>query len=273
MIRRWYLLELITKVIAAGGCAVALSGCFQVQNFGPVSGAKITVAPLRDQSKILYQGETWSPEVLKSLVGEEHWNGYDTATRLLMLGLVIVEVDNVDPAGLYLVTATGGNDADYDANQHEDSVYTPMVGSLHAVMTGAQLVSVGPIISPVTEIGYQWIKSTYEFIDDGSVMSELDHIATEFLDDVNADGQVDMADMLAFNRMFTESMYRWHSSRMDNLATMIAAGGTDLEIGEAACAAIDDPNAGHEHGGHHSDDEAASHMYNTDYMGCFHGDH
>jgi hypothetical protein len=190
-----------------------------------------------------------------------------------MLGVVDVDVEDIDPASLYLVTATGGNDSDYDANQREDAVYTPMSGSLHAVMTGEQLVSMGAIISPVTEMGYQWIKPTYEFIDDGSVVSDLDHIATDFLDDVNKDGQVDMADMLAFNRMFSENMYRWHSSRMDDLAIAIAHGSTALEIEHLAHDAIDGPISGHEHGGHHGDDEVDSHMDNSDYMGSFHGDY
>jgi hypothetical protein len=271
MFGRGKMFKQAVKAIFAVVCTASLSACFQVQNFGPVSGAHVTVAPLRDQSNILYQGETWSPEVLKTLIGEEGWNGHDAFSRLLMLGVVDVDVEGIDPAGLYLVTATGGNDTDYDADLREDAVYTPMSGSLHAVMTGEQLVSMGRIISPVTEIGYQWIKSTYEFIDDGSVVADLDHIATEFLDDVNKDGQIDMTDMLAFNRMFSENMYRWHSSRMDDLATAIAHGGTAMDVEELAHDAINGPNSEHEHCGHHGDDEVDSHSDNSDHMGPPHG--
>ena len=254
------------KVIAAGVCTASLGACFQVQNFGPVSDAQVTVAPLRDQSNILYEGKTWSAEALVALVGEQHWENYGARGRLLLLRQVSMNADNIDPGALYLVTANGGYNADLDGDLYEDAVHTPMLGTLHAIMPGEQLLTMESVVSPASEMGYQWIKSTYEFSDDLSVISELDHVAREFLDDVNGDGQVDMVDMLAFNRMLHEDMYRWHSSWMDELAAAIAAGGTDLEVEDIAHAAMDGGGGGHGPGGHHDDDEPDGHMGHGDEM-------
>jgi len=258
------------KAIAAGVCAASLSGCFQVQNFGPISGATVTVAPLRDQSNILYQGQAWTPGVVRSLVGDEAWSSYDAFIRIVMLGVISVEVANVDPHGLYLVTASGGEDADYDANQQEDTAYTPMGGALHAVMTGEQLINTGVIISPVSEMGWQWVRSSYQYMDDAEVVLDLDYVATEFMNDTNDDGVVDMLDLLLYNRMLNASTYRWDLSQLDDLCMATAGGESEDNVEFMAERAQTHMGDGH-HGPHGNDDndEDNNHFGSADYLGSF----
>lgn len=237
--------------------------------FGPAAGAEVTVAPLHDQANVIYEGTTWDSTYLSALFGAETWDGYDSLARLLVMGIVLPVVNEVDPAALYVVTASGGEDPDYDGNYIEDPASTPLGSTIHAVMTGEQLLAGNAFISPVTEIGYQWIKYNWEYHDDPTILSDLDYVATQFLTDANEDGTVDRKDMLSYNRMLAPAHYKWDMTYLDNLTVVMAGGGTDMEVEDAVYEAIDGRSYDHGGGSDNWNEPGNDHLEGADFLGSF----
>jgi uncharacterized protein (DUF885 family) len=187
------------------GVLFLLGGCFQAQLNGPVSGASITVSDLRDPAIVYPTVHADNREDLLALHGPEKWDGFGAVGRLWLLGVFRLNVAQLQDDRLYLVTASGGEDADVNLDAEEDDNYSPVLGNWRAIMTGAQLKSVGPKVTALTEAAYLWLQSDLATLSDTQVLYNLDLAARGVVADVNSDGEVGGLDLLSWSRLFDGS--------------------------------------------------------------------
>lgn len=195
-----------------------LGGCFQAQLYGPVSGAHITVTDLRDNSVIYAEVDASSAQSMTTQLGEDRWQGFGPVQRLWLLGIFVLDLAQLEDDRLYLVTATGGEDSDSDLDQEEDLAYTPVLGSWHAIMSGAQLKSAGPKVSALTDAAYRWLSEDIDGLSDAQLVVNLDRAAASMLSDVDKDGSVDADDLLRWSSLFDSDRLIADRAILDNIA-------------------------------------------------------
>ncbi|MBT4519614.1 MAG: DUF885 domain-containing protein, partial [Halieaceae bacterium] len=178
-----------------------LGGCFQVQLYGPISGANITITDLRDGTAVQAETTSWSLSSLLARFGAARWANFDGEQRLLLLGIFELELENLPDNKLFLVTAVGGEDTDIDLDGSEDGTYTEVKGQWHAIMSGAQLRRVGPKVSPLTELVYQWLAAELDQLTDAQILYNLEQAAGNLVSDVNGDNIVSGNDILFWSRL------------------------------------------------------------------------
>jgi uncharacterized protein (DUF885 family) len=207
------------------GLLAMLGGCFQAQLNGPVSGARITVSDLRNHSVIYAGVDASSAESMRTGFGDERWQGFGPVRRLWLLGIFQLDLSTLADDSLYLVTATGGEDSDNDRDREEDLSYTPVLGSWHAIMSGAQLKSVGPKVSALTEASWQWLSGDLDELSDSQVAANLDRAAASMISDVDKDGSVDVSDLLLWSRLFDSDGLIANQATLNNIAQSVVADG------------------------------------------------
>ncbi len=221
----------LIRMLGLGACLGLLSGCFQVQLMGPVGGARIKVTDLREPNTVLARTVSNSRAALLAQHGANKWENFGPVGRLFHLGVFHLDLNELDPDRLYLVTATGGKETDYDRDGKEDAPYTTVNGEWHAIMTGAQLQGRG-MISALTEAAYQWLLPHVDEMDDRQLLGNLDAFAQRVVDDVNDDGTVDYADVLRWSRLFDQDAYRGDQHSLDRLSLALVEGNTDVYEGQ-----------------------------------------
>ena len=215
------------RCLAAAGALLSLGGCFQAQLFGPVSAARISVSELRDTGAVHAATVTDAPANLVQQHGQAQWEAFGEERRLWFLGVFKLDIDQVYDDRLYLVTASAGRETDLDGDGREDGEYTPVSGSWRAIMTGAQLKSKGPKVSPLTEAVYQWLAPALPALDDWQVMHNLDRAAMALVKDVDGNLRVTGADLVHWSRLFDQDKLLADAGTLDAVARSVLEGGED----------------------------------------------
>jgi hypothetical protein len=219
----------LLRVIASVALPALLGGCFQAQLFGPVAGAEITVTDLRDGSVVETRVQANSLDSLLQSFGRETWDSFSPEGKLWLLGVFVLDLQQLPDDRLYLVTASGGDDADRDGDGQEDEAYTAVAGSWRAIMSGAQLKSAGPKVSPLTEALYLWLRGDLGDLTDRQVLHNLDLAAATMVTDVDKDGAVTGADLLHWSRLFDGDKLIADLATLNMITETLVAGTAEAE--------------------------------------------
>ncbi len=227
---------------------LSLSACFQVQLNGPVGGATLTLAEAAFPGQVLQTTTSKDEAALIAEHGTEAWARLGPTLQLLYLGTAEFDNSRLGDNTLYLVTASGGLDYDYDHDGVRDGAPTPIEGSWHMRVTGAQLKSHFAKLNLLTEADYQLADpSGGDFAFFGSCdrliviedcLSEIDlrgrdTNAMQLITDLNGDGRVTADDLIRWTRAGRETAYRWDTAALDQLADWVR---TASDIAEDAVA-------------------------------------
>jgi hypothetical protein len=209
-------------------------GCKQVELGGAVTNADVAI-DLLNQPGASYQlkHSTSESEAIETL-GLGPWLNFNMVQQSLWLGNFEVEDALVDPVRLYLVTASGGGDIDANHDGVMDRVKIEVLGTWHAIMPGSLLLSCIFRATALSEAAYQHVEDRIGYISDEELMEQLDQFAVRVVTDVNADGQVDYTDVLAWSRLFYANSVRVDISFIDQLADAIRTGAAEYIVEAAA---------------------------------------
>ena len=178
-----------------------LAGCLYVEVTGNVAGATVTVTPLRGGDPVIPEQVTTTVEDVISEHGRSKWNDWDGLVRLLFVGRVELDTDELEDDKYYLVTASGGLDMDWDVDGEIDSEGWPVEGEVHGIMTGAQLKKKNRRINLLTDAIYRLLLDELDDLDDDELGQRLDELASEAVVDINDNGRSDYADVLSWSQL------------------------------------------------------------------------
>ncbi|MGB5964247.1 MAG: PKD domain-containing protein, partial [Sulfurimonadaceae bacterium] len=118
---------------------------------------------------------------------------------------------SVTDNGLYLISATGGEDVDTDDDLNMDATPTSNFGTIHAIVSGANIKENGLKINILTELGYQVSKHLLLNAEDAlSALPKLDEAAQALLNiDMNNDSIIDHTDLHAWVPSFDKTALRF----------------------------------------------------------------
>jgi peptidyl-prolyl cis-trans isomerase A (cyclophilin A) len=207
--------------------ALSLSACFQTTLVGPTGHSSLTVTELRSGLIAIPATpatETWGPDNWAN--ARDDWDDYPPFLQLLLLGIApLVNTDGLDPAKLYLVTASGGSDHDPNATTTQpDPEPEPVQGSWHAIASGARIQAGDLKVSALTEAIYQQVIANLSIYNDDEVAAQLDAAAQLLVTDVDKNGVVDYNDALRWSRTVDASRYLGNLTALDQLANAIISG-------------------------------------------------
>ena len=211
---------------------VLLTGCMQAELGGPVPNASIAVTELRSgalaQDGLLAKDEA----TFVAENSQQKWDDLGDLARMIQLGNFDLESANFEPGTLYLVTATGGADMDFDGDRKEDAVYTPVEGSWHAIMPGKQLRRGGYMVSPITEALYQSVKDDIDQLSDEELLAQLDQNTQLILQDLDTNEGVDYLDALSWTVLQHKAKFLLDFADVRELAMALAQGKDQASIRE-----------------------------------------
>lgn len=203
---------------------LTLAGCFQASLNGPIIGATFTVAPLDQPGQILFSGTTSTPASEESRQGSDTWQSLPPVLQLAYLGNVEFTLD-VEPARLYLVTVTGGRDADNDGDLAIDDSSRPVAGEWHAIVTGAQLLLEFNNVTPLTEALYLSLVDSLDLLTASQIRDRLDTLAGRALAaDLNKDGKIDYEDALRWSGLYHSKKLKKEFGNLERLSLAIQEG-------------------------------------------------
>ncbi len=204
--------------------AVLLQGCLQTELGGPVVGASVSIVELRS-GKVVQSGLlTETTEQARSRFGVEQWLGFSPRLRMLFSGTLEVGKWKINDNSYYLVTARGGQDLDNSGTGEPTSSPRAVVGSWHAIMTGAQLRAPLVRVNVMTEAIYQSLAGDIENLSDSELGAKLDELAARVLGDVNADGKRNYNDALIWSNLTVDRPYQGDSLFRERMITAITEG-------------------------------------------------
>lgn len=204
------------------GCIVLplLSGCLQVELYGPVADSTVTISALRDNTEIAVL-RTENEAETEARYDAELWQKLDNFLRLVLAGAVEIPEELLEDDQLYLVTAQDGRDLDYDGNKLLDEPGVELLGKWHAIMTGAQLKLRVVRVNILTEAIYQSLIPQLEELSDAEVIAELDSLANVVVRDLNRDGDTNYIDVLNWSYIANADGYNGAEALLDRLAFAI----------------------------------------------------
>lgn len=220
--------------------SLLLAGCFHVELAGPVTDAKVVITDLRTGDIVQANLRSLDEAAYIAQTSQARWDKLGDIGRLIVLGNFFTDAEQYTNNTLYLVTVTGGLDMDANADLKEDSPYTPVVGSWHAIMRGDQLRTGKFVISPITESLYQSVKSDIAQLDDVSVRQRLNVNTRIILEDINEDGQVNYVDALTWSGLIHKDKYLLNFDLVEELSLAITRGASGSEIQTRALAVLED---------------------------------
>jgi len=217
-------MTMVLKMSLAASMLVLVTGCMQAELGGPVPNASIAVTELRSgalaQDGLLAKDEA----TFVAENSQQKWDELGDLARMIQLGNFDLEPANFEPGTLYLVTAIGGADMDFDGDRKEDAVYTPVEGSWHAIMPGKQLRRGGYMVSPITEALYQSVKDDIEQLSDEALLAQLDQNTRLILQDLDTNEGVDYLDALSWTILQHKAKFLLDFADVRELAMALAQG-------------------------------------------------
>ncbi|MEP5763774.1 MAG: hypothetical protein ABJ308_04240 [Halieaceae bacterium] len=214
-----------------------LSGCLHLQLFGSVGGATVTIAPILDRDNIVYQSTSTGVDSSIVIYGQETWDDWGPLLQMFFVGLLNTNQNtDLDDEELYLVIATGG--LDYDASDSDrllDATGTPVFGSFHAILTGAQIKGNLGKVSVLTEALYQAMDpATLDNHSKQWFIDELDLFSDRFVGDINGDGLINYEDVLSWSRIWNPEDHIGDRALLDQLSQAVINGESDQTLFDLA---------------------------------------
>lgn len=196
-----------------------LQGCLFVELYGPVTGATVTIAPLRGGDPLVENASSYSQEQTEAAFGAADWAELPEVEKLQFMGAVDLPRDDFEKRKYYLVTATGGLDYDYNTDQQRDGQGEPILGTWHAILRGSHLRGM-PRISVMTEAIYQYLLPDLDDMSDAELARALDEAAARVVHDINGDGVTNYKDVVRWSSTEFASEFRgeeflWQRLRED----------------------------------------------------------
>ncbi len=215
----------LCKLLMGCGLCLALAGCFQTSLTGTTGATTVTVAPLRTPGTLIGEEVVTRTEGdWITALGQETWTSYPRLVQLLFLGSSApFDTTDIDPAGLYLLTASGGEDYFSQATAIDPGEPEPVQGSWHAIVPGTRLLEGNLQISVLSEASYRQAVGRLAQLTDAQVIEQLDAAARLMVTDVDASGSVDHDDVLGWNPRLHGAKYRGDLAAVEALATAIRA--------------------------------------------------
>jgi hypothetical protein len=191
----------VLRVVLILLCVPLLNACLYVELTGSVSGAEVRVTELRSGKQIggVYTSTTLADEQQK--YGALEWNSFGPTLKLLLLGRTELPVEQFENDKLYLVTASGGVDMDWNDDGVMDDVGTPIDGELYGVYTGSQLKKKGVRLNILTDGIYRLVKGELGALNNTQLRQRLDELASETVGDLNKDGKSSYADAISWSQL------------------------------------------------------------------------
>ncbi len=212
--------------LIVAGLALLLSGCFQVQLNGPVGGATVTLAEWWTPEDILQTTVSKDETALIAEHGAEKWAGMGPKLKLMYLGAATFDTSVIDDETIYLVTATGGVDYDWDRDGVPDDSPTPVAGKLRAILPGSALKGELTRVNLITEAMHATVSTRYcPGCRDGAVITSLLNATSErVVSDISRDGEVTLKDALRWNSARHRTAYWGDQQTLDELAEAVRSG-------------------------------------------------
>ena len=203
---------------------LTLTACFHIQLNGSVGGGTLTVAPLRNPGNVLDSAVSWAPSDLLALWGQEKWDSHTPFVNLVFVGITPFEPEGLNPEALYVLTASGGQDFDPDAQLELSDNPKVVQGSWHMIASGKRISEGNLKVSALTEALYQQLAARLGEWSDDEVLARLNASAQLLVGDVDESGSVDYDDVLRWNRTLDGPFYRGDLAAVDALSDAITAG-------------------------------------------------
>ena len=141
-------------------------------------------------------------------------------------GLFAIPNDLIDDQGIYLISVSGGEDIDVDDDGVLDALRTTNSGTVHSIITGAQIKTGDFSVSIVTEVAYQ--NSLYLLatnVTHEALKNNIDVLARHLIkQDITEDGTIAAEDLLAWQPVSHQSALTHSYSRYRSLIDDIHAG-------------------------------------------------
>jgi peptidyl-prolyl cis-trans isomerase B (cyclophilin B) len=206
--------------------SLLLTACFHIQLHGSVGGGVVTIAPLRSPDNILATATSLLPADLIELWGQDLWDEWSPFTRMIFVG--ITELDKplpaLDPAALYVVSASGGEDYDPDNSSTLSDNPVAVQGSWHVIATGQRILDGNLKVSALTEALYRQQLTLLSTQTDAQIQSRLEASARLVVGDVDNSGSVNYDDVLRWNRSVDGGFLLGKLATVDALSDAITAG-------------------------------------------------
>ena len=214
----------IFRILTVIVLSLSMSACFQTILGGPTGDSTVSVSPLREPGNILAQTRTRVEADWIAELGQEPWDEGNPILKLLFLGTNPVDTDNLDPAALYLVTASGGIDYDPNVNGAISDSPVPVQGSWHVIATGQRIIDGNIEVSALTEALYRQVVGRLDALSDAQVLEQLDAASRLVVSDVIDSEAIDYEDALRWIRTVHADAFLGELAAVDELATAIRAG-------------------------------------------------
>lgn len=230
----WVIRSVLTAAIL-----LQLTGCFHVELAGPVPGAKIVITDLRTDAIAETNLRSSDEAAYTAQTSQSRYDKLTDIGHFIVLGNFFTDKTQYTNNALYLVTVTGGMDMDANNDLKEDSQYTPVKGSWHAIVQGQQLRTGKFVISPITESLYQSVKLDIDQLDDAALMQRLHQNTRTILDDVDEDEQVNYVDALTWSGLIHKDKYLLNFETVEKLSLAITQGASSAEVRSRALAVLE----------------------------------
>ena len=220
------MIKTFAKAAATLAASLLLTACFHIQLHGSVGGGVVTIAPLRSPDNILATATSLLPTDLIELWGQDVWDERSSFTRMIFVGVTTFDkpLPALDPAALYVVSASGGEDYDPDNNSTLSDNPVAVQGSWHVIATGQRILDGNLKVSALTEALYRQQLALLSTQTDAQIQSRLEASAELVVGDVDESGSVDYDDVLRWNRSVDGDFLLGKLATVDTLSDAITAG-------------------------------------------------
>lgn len=213
------------RVTLVAVTSLLLSACFQTQLNGSVGGAQVNISALRTPNQVLASQVSMGPAEWIVNRGQEGWDEWSPATRLLVVGTTLFksELPELEPDTLYLLQASGGEDYDPGHDGVLGDNPSAVQGRWHVIATGQRITEGNLKISALTEALYRQQLPLLDQLSDAQIMDRLNAAATLVVGDADDSGTVDYDDVLRWNRTVDEAFFLGDVTAVDALSDGITA--------------------------------------------------
>ena len=230
------MIKIFAKVATILGMSLLLVGCFHIQLHGSVGGGEVTIAPLRSPDNVLATATSALPADLIEQWSQGLWDEWPSLLRLLLVGVTTFDkpLPPLDPAALYVVSASGGEDYDPDNSLSLTDNPLAVQGSWHVIATGQRILDGNLKVSALTEALYRQQLAVLSTQTDAQIQSRLEASAELVVGDVDKSGSVDYDDVVRWHRGLDGKFLLGKLAAVDALSDAITSGQPAAMLDELA---------------------------------------